>query len=74
VVDPGQASVAKAGIGSSKLCIAIGRQIDGVKGLVVQGEREGERNGDDCIIPVIAGVHRPRHDRTSDLGYGDLAR
>ena len=68
---PRQASVAEGGIRSRELGIAVGRQIDRGEGLIVQGVREGQRDGDDCIIPVIAGVRRARDDhRVHDLCYG----
>ena len=71
---PRQALVGEGRIGSCELGVAIGRQINAGETLVVQGEREGQRNGGYRIIPVIAYIHRARHDRTSDLGYADLAR
>jgi hypothetical protein len=74
VAGPRQTNITKVSIGSRELGIAVGRQIDGVESLVVQGEREGERDGGDLIIPVIAYIHGARHDRTRDLVYGDLTR
>jgi hypothetical protein len=71
---PWQALVGEGRIGGDKLGIAVGRQIDAGETLVVQGERERQRNGGYRIIPVIAYIHRARHDGTSDLGYRDLAR
>jgi hypothetical protein len=61
-------------ISRHELRIAVGGQIDGVESLVVQGEREWERDGGDRIIPVIANVHGARHNRTSALSYADLTR
>src|SRR5206468_3765606 len=52
-----------------ELRIAVGRQIDQVEGLVVQRVREGQRNGDHRIIPVIASVGRAWHDAASYLSY-----
>jgi hypothetical protein len=52
-----------------ELRIAVGRQIDAREGLVVQRVREGQRDGDHCIIPVIASVGRPWHDAASYLSY-----
>jgi hypothetical protein len=59
---PWQALVGEGGIGGRELRIAVGRQIDAGEGLVVQAVREWQRNGDHCIIPVIAGVGRAWHD------------
>ena len=36
---------------------------------MVQGEREGQRNGGDRVIPVIADVRRAWHDAAPDLSY-----
>ena len=74
MVDPRQALVGKGRIGCHELSITVGRQIDRSECLVVQGERERERDGGYRIISVIAYIHSARHDRTSDLGYSDLAR
>ena len=71
---PWQALIGERRISGRELGIAIGRKVDRGEGLVVQGEREGQRDGGDRIIPVIAYIHGARHDRTSDLGYADLAR
>ena len=71
---PRQALVGEGRIGGHKLRIAVGRQVNAGEGLVVQGEREGQRDGGDRIIPVIAYIHGAGHDRTGDLGYADLAR
>ena len=74
MVGPRQAAVSKGRICGCELSIAVGRQVNAGEGLVVQGEREGQRDGGDRIIPVIAYIHGARHDRTGDLGYADLAR
>ena len=54
--------VSKGRIGSRKLRIAVGRDVDAVKGLVVQGVRERQRNVGYLIVPVIAAIGRPWHD------------
>ena len=61
MTSPWQADVGKGGVGSCELRVAVGRQIDTGEGLVVQGEREGERDGGDRIIPVITNVGGARH-------------
>ena len=71
---PWQALIGEGRVGSCELSIAVGRQIDRDEGLVVQGERERQRDSSDRIIPVIAYIYGARHDRTGDLGYCDLAR
>ena len=40
-----------------------------VKGLVVQGVREGQRDGGDLIVPMIADVGRAWHDAAAYLIY-----
>ena len=74
MVDPRQALVGEGRIGRHELRITVGRQIDRSECLVVQGEREGQRDGGYRIIPVIAYVRGARHNRAGDLGYADLAR
>jgi hypothetical protein len=64
-----QALVEEGRIRGRELRITVGRQIDQVEGLVVQRVREGQRNGDHRIIPVIAGVGRAWHDAASYLSY-----
>ena len=71
---PGQANIGKGRVGRRELGIAVGRQINGGEALVIQGEREGQRNGGYRIIPVIADVHTARNYRTGALNYADLAR
>jgi hypothetical protein len=71
VIAPRQAFVSKGGIGSYELGIAIGRQIDTGETLVVQRERERQRDGCNRIIAVITNVGGARHDRTSALGDAD---
>ena len=69
VGEPRQADVSKGRIGSHKLGIPVGGQIGAGEGLAVQGEREGERDRGDCIIPVIANVHGARHNAAAYLNY-----
>jgi len=69
VGEPRQALVGEGGIGGRELGIAIGRQIDAGETLVVQGEREGQRNGGYSIIPVIADVGGAWHDTAAYLIY-----
>src|SRR4029077_6299612 len=59
---PWQALVGEGRIGGRELRIAVGRQIDRGEGLIVQRVREGQRDGGDRIIPVIADVGRAWHD------------
>ena len=66
---PWQALVGKGRIGGCELGIAVGRHIDAGEALVVQGEREGQRDGGYRIIPVIANVGRARHDAAAYLIY-----
>jgi hypothetical protein len=66
---PRQALVAKGRIRSHELGIAVGGQINAGEGLVVQRVREGQRDGDDRIISVIADIGRTRHDTATDLRY-----
>ena len=66
---PRQANVGKGAIRGRELGIAVGRQINAGETLVVQGEREGQRNGGDRIIPVIADVGRAWHDAAAYLIY-----
>jgi len=69
VAGPRQADISKGRIGGHKLGIAVGRQIDHRVGLVVQGEREWQRDGGDRIIPVIAYIHGARHNASAYLNY-----
>src|SRR5206468_9688624 len=64
---PWQALVGEGRIGGCELRIAVGRQIDRAEGLIVQRVREGQRDGDHLIIPVIADVGRAWHDAAADL-------
>jgi hypothetical protein len=64
---PRQALVGEGCISGRELGIAVGRQIDAGEGLVVQGVSERQRDGGDRIIPVVADVHRARHDTAAYL-------
>ena len=64
---PWQALVGKSRIGCRELRIAIGREINAGKALVVQRVREWQSHGGHRIIPVIADVGRARHDAAADL-------
>ena len=66
---PWQALVGKGRIGCRELRIAVGRQVNAGEALVVQREREGQRNGGHRIIPVIADVGRAWHDAAAYLTY-----
>ena len=65
--------IGKGRIGSRKLRIPVGRHVDAVKGLVVQGVRERQRNGGYLIVRVIAAIDRARHDTASYLSEHVLA-
>jgi hypothetical protein len=56
-------------VGSRELRIAVGRHVDAVKGLVVQGVRERQRNGGYLIVSVIAAIGRAWHDIAAYLIY-----
>ena len=64
---PRQAGVSKGGIRSQELGITVGRQIDAGVSRAVQDVREGQRDGGDRIIPVIADIYRAWHDAAPDL-------
>ena len=66
---PRQADVREGGIGSRKLRIPVGRQINVCECLVVQRVRERQRDGGYRIIPVIADVGRARHNGAANLSY-----
>jgi len=66
---PWQALVGKGRIGCRELRVAVGRQINAGETLVVQGEREGQRNGGYRIIAVITDVGRAWHDAAAYLIY-----
>ena len=65
--------VGKGRIGSRKLRIAVGRHVDAVKGVIVQGVRERQRNVGYLIVPVIAAIGRPWHDAAAYLSEHVLA-
>jgi hypothetical protein len=67
VGSPGQAGVSKGGIRSHELGITVGRQIDAGESRAVQAIREGQRDGGDRIVPVIADVRRAWYDTAPDL-------
>src|SRR5262245_23274970 len=66
---PRQALVGEGGIGGCKLRVTVGRQIDARKCLIVDRVREGQRDGSNRIIPVIADVRRAWHNRAAYLSY-----
>ena len=59
---PREALVGKFRIGRHELRIPVGRQIDAGESRAVQAIREGQRDGSDRIIPVIANVRGAWHD------------
>jgi len=61
--------IGKCRIGSRKLRIAVGRYVDAVKGVIVQGVGERQRNGGYLIVPMIAAIGRPWHDTAAYLIY-----
>jgi hypothetical protein len=65
--------IGKSRVGSRELRIAVGRHVDAVKGLVVQGIGERQRNGGYHVVPMIAGIGRPCHDAAAYLVYHVLA-
>jgi hypothetical protein len=67
VGEPRQALVGKGRIRRRKLRVAVGRQINAGKALVVQRVREWQSHGGHHIIPMIADVGRARHDAAADL-------
>jgi len=69
VAGPWQALVGEGRIGGCELRIAVGRQIDRAESLIVQGVREGQRDGGYRIIPVVADVGRAWHDTGGYLTY-----
>src|SRR5262249_34904304 len=66
---PRQALVGEGRIGGRKLRIAVRRQIDAGKALIVQRVREGQRDGDHRVVPMIASVGCAWHNRATDLTY-----
>ena len=66
---PWKALVGKGRIGCRELRIAIGREINAGKALVVQRVREWQSHGGHRIIPVIADVGRAWHDAAAYLSY-----
>src|SRR5205823_15053442 len=56
-------------IRGGELGIAVGRQVDGVEGLVVHRVTEGERDGGYQVIRMVADVRRAWHDTAPNLRY-----
>ena len=69
VGSPWQAEVAEGRIRGRKLRIAVGRQIDHRKRLVVQRVREGQCNWCHLIIAMVTDVCRAWHDASAYLIY-----
>jgi hypothetical protein len=67
VSEPRQALVGKGRVGGCELRVAIGREINAGKALVIQRVREWQGHGGHRIISVIADVGRARHDAAADL-------
>ena len=61
--------IGKGGVGSRELRIAVGRYVDAVKGVIVQGVGERQRNSGYLIVPMIAAIGRPCHDAAAYLIY-----
>jgi len=59
--------IGKGRVGSRKLRIAVGRHVDAVKGVIVQGVREWQRNVGYLIVPMIAAIGRAWHDAAAYL-------
>jgi hypothetical protein len=68
-----RADVGKSRVGSRELRIAVGRHVDAVKGVIVQGVRERQRNGGYLIVPVIAAINRAWDDAAAYLSEHVLA-
>ena len=69
VGEPRQTTVGEGRIRGRELRVAVGRQINARKALIVQRVREWQRDGDHRVIPVIADVRRAGHDATTYLAY-----
>jgi hypothetical protein len=67
VGEPRQATISERRIGRHELRIAVGRQIDARESRAVQAIGEGQCDGGDGIIAVIADVRGARHDAAPDL-------
>ena len=65
--------IGESRVGSRELRIAVGRHVDAVKGLVVQGVGERQRNGGYLVVSVIAAIDRARHDASAYLSEHVLA-
>ena len=69
VRNPRKTKISPGCIGGRELRVAVGRQINAGKALVVQGEGEWQRHGGNCIICVIADIQScpGRYCRLSEL-------
>src|SRR4029077_4279547 len=67
VGEPWQALVSKGRVSGCELRVAIGREINAGKALVIQRVRKWQGHGGHRIIPVVADVGRARHDAAADL-------
>src|SRR3954465_7086483 len=70
---PRQASVSKGRVGSRKLRIPVGREINAGEALIVQGEWERQRDRGYRVIAVVADIRGTRHDGIGYLRYSILA-
>jgi hypothetical protein len=61
--------IGESRVGSRELRIAVGRHVDAVKGVIVQGVRERQRNVGYLIVPMIAAIGRPCDDAAAYLIY-----
>ena len=57
--NPRKTNISPVCIRGRELRVAVGRQINAGKALVVQSEGEWQRQGGNCIICVIADIRRP---------------
>ena len=64
---PREASVSVPRIHRRELGIAVGREVRRVKRVVIEREREGQCDGGDTIITMVADVRRAGHDTASYL-------
>ena len=70
---PRQALVGEGGVRGHELGTAVGRQIDARISHPIEADREGQRDGGNRIIPVIANVRGAWHDAAAYLAYGVVA-
>jgi len=66
---PRQAGVGEGSIGSRKLGIAVGRQIDAGISRAIQGDRERKSDGSDGVISVVADIGCAGDDTAAYLSY-----